>query len=527
MLPEFVKGLLRPEAYSHPVDEIELIQTHISYVFLTGDFVYKIKKPVDFGFLDFTTLEKRKYFCEREIVLNRRLSPDIYLDVEPITTDGGHFFMNGPGEVMEYAVKMRQMPQDRMMGALIKENKVDRKVIDGIVEKLVPFYEKAATGPDIDFYGEIPQVRFNIEEDFTQTEGYIGRTLTKERFETIKDYSLSFFEKNADLFKERIRSRRIRDGHGDLYSANICIADDVYIYDCIEFNERFRYGDVACDIAFLAMDLDFYHLADLSKYFIDRFVKLSDDHSLRDILDFYKCYRAYVRGKIHSFSANREEMDEEVRIRSLSTAKRYFDLAYRYAGGKKRPMLLMFFGLIASGKSTLAKALGDKLNIVPLSSDQIRKKIAGIQPTERKLEAFEKGIYSPVFSDLTYAKLREEAQSRLEMGESVILDASYRYQSERIALIKMAEELSIPYCFIYCHCPEAETKARLERRAKDTKAVSDGRWEIYQRQIETFDQPEEIPPGRLLQVDTSQTVARTIAHILRSCPEDMRRALSL
>ncbi len=519
MLPEFVKSLLGPDAYHHPVDEIKLIQTHISYVFLTGRFVYKIKKPVNFGFLDFTTLEKRKYFCEQEIVLNKRFSPDIYLGVKPVTTDGKRFFLNGPGEIVEYAVQMRQMPQDRMMGVLIKENEVDQRVITGIVQKLVPFYEKAATGPEIDFYGEIPQIRFNIEENFAQTESYIGRTLSRDRFETIKDYSFSFLENNADLFQERIRSKRIRDGHGDLYSANICIADDIYIYDCIEFNERFRYGDIACDIAFLAMDLDFHHLDNLSGYLVDYFVELSGDRSLPDVLDFYKCYRAYVRGKIHSFSTDSKEINAEARTLSLSTAKKYFELAYRYAGGQKKPFLLVFFGLIASGKSTLARIIGGKLNIVPLNSDQIRKKMAGIQTTERKLEPFGKGIYSPDFSRLTYEKLREEAQGRLEMGEPVILDASYKNRAERLALLKMAQDISVPYCFILCHCPEQETRARLERRAKDRTAVSDGRWEIYLRQVETFDQPDEIPAGHLLEVATDQPIDTVVADILEALPE--------
>ncbi len=526
MLPDFVKALLGPDSYPHPVAEIRLVQTHISYVFITGDFVYKIKKTVNFGFLDFTTLEKRKHFCEREVVLNKRLSPEIYLGVAPVTTDGKRFFINGPGEPIEYAVKMRQMPQDRMMDVLIKDNKIDQRVIDRIVRKLVLFYAQAATGPEIDFYGEISRVRFNIEENFTQTEGYIGRALTRERFEAIKSYSLSFFEKKADLLQERIRSKKIRDGHGDLYSANICIADDVYIYDCIEFNERFRYGDVACDIAFLAMDLDFHRLGDLSGYFVGRFVELSGDRSLIDVLDFYKCYRAYVRGKIHSFSSDSKEISAEDRDRSLSTARKYFALAYRYAGGRRKPVLLVFFGLIASGKSTMARVLGKKLDIVPLNSDEIRKKMAGLVPTERRLEPFGQGIYSTDFSRSTYTRLREEAAGQLEMGESVILDASYKDRSERIALIRMAEELDISCCFIYCHCPEEETKARLERRRKNRKAVSDGRWEIYLKQAETFDQPEEIPPARLLQVDTSQTVATATAYILQACPEDIRRALS-
>ncbi len=522
MFPEFVKSLLKAEAYPHPVGEIELVQTHISYVFLTGSFVYKIKKPVDLGFLDFTTLEKRKCYCEREVSLNKRLSPAIYLSHVPVTTDGRQFHVGGPGEVIEYAVKMRQMPEDRMMNVLIREGKVERRIIEGIVSKLVPFFASAATGPDIDFYGEIPQVSFNVEEDFIQTEAYIGRAITREQFEAIRRYAFSFLEAKADLFEERIRSGRVRDGHGDLHSGNICIADDVYIYDCIEFNERFRYEDVASDIAFLAMDLDFNGLADLSRYFVGRFVELSGDDSLMSVLNFYKCYRAYVRGKIHCFSADSEEIDEKQRQHSLSLARRYFDLAYYYAAGERRPSLYVFFGPIAGGKSTLSRRFGETLGIIPLNSDRVRKELAGLRPTDKRPEAFGQGIYSPEFSRLTYARLREEAEAWLKSGASVILDAAYGSRTERTAVADIAQRLSVPHCFIYCHCSENETKARLERRAKNATAVSDGRWEIYLEQARVFDPPEEIPRDRFLDVITDGPKDKVLASVRRLCPVSMQ-----
>ncbi|MFH1147732.1 MAG: AAA family ATPase [Pseudomonadota bacterium] len=517
MLPEFIEGLLRPEAYPHPTGQIRLIQTHISYVLMTGEIVYKIKKPVTFGFLDFTTLDKRKYFCEREVILNQRLSPEIYIGVQPITAAGHDYFVNGPGRPVEYAVKMRQMPQDRMMDALINKKEIQEWMIDRIVDKLVPFYERAAVGPGIDFYGEIPQIRFNVEENFLQITSYVSRALSKKRFEAIQSYALSFLKDKSALFQERIKSGKIRDGHGDLYSANICIAEDVHIYDCIEFNERFRYGDVASDLAFLAMDLDYHHLQDLSNRLVNRYIKLSEDYSLAKVLDFYKCYRACVRGKIHCFSADSPEIDEEQHNRSLAAARRYFELARLYAGGGGRPLLFVIFGLIAGGKSTLAEALGKKLNTVPLSSDRTRKELAGISPAEKRPEAFGQGIYGAESSRLTYRTLREEARERIMAGELVILDAAYGKRDERTTVAEMAEELDIPYCFIYCHCSESETRVRLEKRARSPETISDGRWEILTEQARFFEQPDEIPEDHLLRISTDADPDELATRVLESC----------
>lgn len=517
MLPEFIQSLLRPEAYPHPVGDIKVIQTHISYVLMTGQFVYKIKKPVNLGFLDFTTLDRRRYYCEREVWLNKRLAPAIYDRVVGVTSDG-QSYIEGPGEVIEYAVKMLQMPEDRMMDRLIKEGKLTQLMVEQIVQKLVPFYVKAAAGPEIDFYGEPSQIGFNLEENFRQTEAYVGRALSRECFETIREYSLSTLDSKADLFKDRIKSKKIRDGHGDLYSANICIADDVYVYDCIEFNERFRYADIASDVAFLAMDLDFHGLHYLSTYFTDRFAQLSDDHPLGAILDFYKCYRAYVRGKVHCLSADGKDMEQEGRERALFTAQKYFGLAYQYAGIPKKPTLWVLFGPIAGGKSSLARELGHRLNVVPLNSDRVRKQLAGLQPTDKRPEAFGQGIYSSEFSRHTYARLFEEAEASLKRGKSVILDASFSSKSYRKEAISLAERLEVPYCFVYCYCSETETKARLARRAKNAEAVSDGRWEIFLEQAKNFEPPDEIAKDHLICIATDGPKERVRAQLFEGCP---------
>lgn len=332
-LPQFIQALLEPAAYPDPAGAIRLVQTHISYVLLAGDFVYKFKKPVNFGFLDFSTLERRKFCCEQELLLNRRLCPEIYLDLVTVTRAGDSFRLNGPGEVVEYGVRMARMPEERMMGRVIASGELNKSHLDALVAVLVPFYERAEHGPAIDRFGTAEAVAVNVLENFEQTRGYVGGgALSAPQFETISAYARGVLARE-ELFARRIAEGRIRDCHGDLYSANICLADRVYIYDCIEFNQRFRYCDVASDIAFLAMDLDYHGLEGLSAYFVERFAAGSGDAGLHELLPFYKCYRAYVRGKIGLFTAGDPAVDEAVRGACLEGAGRYFQLAHSYAAG--------------------------------------------------------------------------------------------------------------------------------------------------------------------------------------------------
>ena len=332
-LPPFIQALLQSGAgaYPHPAPEVTLVQTHISYVLLAGDFVYKIKKPVDFGFLNFTTLEKRKHFCEEELLLNRRLCPSLYLGLVAITEQAGAFSLDGPGTPVEYAVKMARMPEERMMTKVLGQGGLTEEILDRIIGILVPFYAKAETGPAIAEFGTAQAVSVNVLENFEQTQGFIGcPALSQEQFEAISGYARAFLGQE-ELFADRVRAGRVRDCHGDLYSANICLAEEIYIYDCIEFNQRFRYCDVASDVAFLAMDLDFHGLPELSHYFIERFCQAAGDTTLLPMLNFYKCYRAYVRGKIGLFTAHAPEVDPATAENCLNQAKKYFALAERYA----------------------------------------------------------------------------------------------------------------------------------------------------------------------------------------------------
>ena len=330
-LPEMVQALLNPKAYPEtPPQGIELVQTQMSFVFLTDEYVYKVKKPVNLGYLDYTTLDKRHFYCQREVELNRRLCPEAYLGVVPITQDKGNISLEGQGEVIEYAVKMRRLPQEAMMDGLLATNQVSPQMVTSVAQKLVVFHQRAETNANISAFGDLEAITKNTEENFTQTEKYIGNTISQERYQRIKDYTDNFVEKNTPLFRKRITDGRIRDCHGDFHAAHICFTNGICIYDCIEFNDRFRYCDVASEVAFLAMDLDHYKQADLSQSFVNAYVTQSRDEELLRLLNFYKCYRAYVRGKVESFKLDDPYISEEEKTGVLAVARSYFRLAESY-----------------------------------------------------------------------------------------------------------------------------------------------------------------------------------------------------
>src|SRR3990170_6185311 len=260
---QVIEALMKPEAYDEEPSQIELTQTHISFVFLTKDFVYKIKKAVDFGFLDFTTLEQRRLFCEKELELNRRLCGDMYLEVVPINRSN-IIKMKGEGETVEYAVKMKRMPQEKMMDKLLEEKKVDNKLIDKIAKIIAEFHSKAETNRRISEFGSLAIIEKNWKENFEQTREFVGKTISMKNFKLIHERIDDFVKRNLSFFEKRVVEDRVRDCHGDIHSGNIFITDQIYIFDAIEFNERFRYSDVASDVAFLAMDLDFKERTDLS-----------------------------------------------------------------------------------------------------------------------------------------------------------------------------------------------------------------------------------------------------------------------
>jgi len=510
-LPALVQGLLEPKAYPEATARIELVQTQMSFILLADNYVYKVKKPVNLGFLDYTTLEKRRFFCQREVELNQRLCPEVYLGVVPITKDERKILIQGKGKAIEYAVKMRRLPQKAMMDALLASDKVTPEMVTAVAQKLVAFHQRAETNASISAFGRIDAIRKNTDENFTQTEKYIGNTISQEKYQRVKAYTDSFIKKNATLFRKRIADGRIRDCHGDLHAAHVCFTDGICIYDCIEFNDRFRYSDVAAEVAFLAMDLDHYGRADLARRFVNAYIDKSKDRGLVKLLNFYKCYRAYVRGKVEGFKLDDPYIAPAEKGQILEVASSYFDLADSYT--RSKPALFITTGLVGTGKTFSAQALAKRLGLVVISSDVTRKKLASIPLTEHRFEEFDSGIYSAEFSRKTYGKMFTEARDILAEGGSVILDASFIRAEERLKAKKLAAELGADFFIVECSLDEETIKQRLAQRLEEG-STSDGRWEIYPSQKGAFEPVAEVPPQKHVIIDTSKPLEENIRQIL-------------
>ncbi len=504
-----VEALKDPGSYPHPVVSIEYLQTHISSVFLTGEVAYKLKKPVNFGFLDFSTVELRRRFCEAEVTLNRRLAPSVYRGVAPITVAGGRTAVDGSGDVVDWLVVMRQMDTARLGLEVLGRGELDDHHIDQIVDQLVPFYRNAATGPGIDEYGRVDAVRFNTDENFAQTEAYVGSALSARRRDAIRDFTDSFLERERDLFERRVAHGFIRESHGDLHLGNICFEAEPVIFDCIEFNERFRCGDIAVDLAFLAMDLDFRGRPELAQRLIDGYVARSGDRDLPRLIDFYRCYRAYVRGKVSCFSASDRGLPDAAKHEQLDLARRYFNLAHRYAGGAPRPVLLVIYGLMGTGKTSLAAHLEQTHGWHLISSDAVRKHLAGVGETTRVWVPYNVGIYSPEMNRRTYSEMCRRACSLLTADLPVVMDGCFKAQAERLEVVEAAARVGADVLFVQTTCDAGEQRRRLESR-QETDTRSDGRVELMESQCREFEPPtpEHARLHRELATGTSLNEAR-------------------
>ncbi len=514
-LPDHIQGLLSPEAYPHTPKSVELRQTHISYVFLADDLVYKVKKPLDLGFLDFSTLEKRLHFCEEEVRLNRRLCDETYLDVVPVVGTSGGVRVEAEGEPIEYAVKMRRLPDEGMMTSLLENNAVTHNQVRQLAETIAKFHASSERSDEIDELGGFETVKVNWQENFDQTVAVIGRTISQEQFDDIRRFIDREVRESADLFRLREREGRIRDCHGDMRSDAVCFVDDgVCIYDCIEFNERFRYSDVASDIAFLAMDLEFRGHQAVSDELLGSYIGATEDSTLPLLLPFYKCYRAYVRGKVDGFQLDQPEIHEEQKRSVAEGARRYFDLAHRYATQVTPPTLVVMSGLTGTGKSHLANALAARLGTAVYSSDVVRKALLGLEATERRWEPFGAGIYNEETTEQTYDALLANAQSWLERSKPVILDASYLKRDERLAARQLATQTKARFRVIETAVDEETIRGRLAERAEE-KSVSDGRWEIYQGQTSAREAVNELPAEAHLSVDTARPLVDQIDAVIQ------------
>jgi hypothetical protein len=505
MLIEF---LLDPDAYPEKPSRIDLVETSISLVFIGDAFVYKIKKPVNFGYCDFTTLKKRRHYCREEVSLNRRLAGDVYVGVVPLYKQGDRFSFkrSGNARVAEYAVKMKKIPDACILLNLIDQGKPLYGELEGIGRILSAFHDNAPVYRG-SRYGSLKTMQWATEQNFEQIEPFCSVTIERRCLETLKEYTRDFIESNRDMFLDRRKDEFIRRGHGDLHSQHVCLTKPPVIFDCIEFNEAFRVIDTLQDIAFLLMDLEYRGRFDLSR----RLLKSYSDDSKRPLPDallrFYKVYRAVVRGKVNSllFSASG---DLDVKQRGLKMAMDYFKLADHYIRDASKPFNpVVIMGLSGSGKSTIAKDIpGDW---IILRSDELRKRAAGVRTGEHVYGEYGAKIYSPEMTRNIYSLLLDKATSHVRDGHRVIVDAVFLKSSQRMGFYDACIERELNPFFIQCFADEAFLRERIVARMQDGSNISDAHLGILDRQLQEIEEPFELPFFRVLRLNTEEAVHKT------------------
>ena len=522
-LPSLVRALLEPAAYSHPTGHISVIQTHISYVFLTDEYVYKIKKPVNFGFLDYSTLGKRRYYCRREVELNSLLCDETYLGVVPIRLLVGKglspdtYTVDGrTGKIVEYAVKMRRLPEDRMLNRLIERGEATPRMVERVAEVLVPFHESTSqTSQAFARYGDWA-IRYNHRENLQQWTPYVGRVLTPEQHAICTAYAEAFFARKANMLQRRVKQLRIRRTHADLRSDAICLEDGVCIMDAVEFNKRISVLDIARDVGFLQMDLEYRDRPDLARAFVRRYQKLAHDPDLPEVLPFYAYYSACVRGKVEAFLLDIPSVSEKDKRGAAKRAQAYFKLACLYAETLRPAMLVITCGLSGTGKSTVAKELARPLRAKVIASDVVRKRLAGLDPRTKALDEYREGLYSPRMTARTYSEMLKEAREALMAGKSVILDAAFLARSDRRAAARLAREAGAQFACVLTEADEPVIRERLGVRLAKRRDPSDARWEIYVQQKRRFQRPSEVPDDRRILIDASRVMKSQISAAIRT-----------
>jgi aminoglycoside phosphotransferase family enzyme/predicted kinase len=504
-LPPLIQQMCQPGFYPHPVVEpIRLLQTHVSYVLLTGDYAYKLKKPVNFGFLDYSTLEQRHHFCQEELRLNQRGAGLLYLAVVGVGQigDAYHFTEVNP---VEYAVKMVQFPQDTLLSALYDRGELTETRIRELANTIADFHLSAETSDEIRTYGTVEQIRQAFDENYAQTASYIGGPQTQQQFDDTKAYSDRIFATQGELFQQRIDQGWIRACHGDLHLNNICYwQGQLYLFDCIEFNKPFRFVDVMYDVGFVVMDLLSKDCASLANVFLNTYVERTGDWEGLQLLPLYISRQAYVRAKVTSFLLGDPSIDDATKAQASSTAAGYYRLAWSVTQPQSGRVYLMA-GLSGSGKSTTARLLAAQIQAIHLRSDAVRKHLAGVPLAQRGDDS----LYSPEMTAKTYDRLLSLGLTLAQSGYGVILDAKYDRQALRQQAIDRIQAVGLSLSILHCVAPPEVLEQRVRDRSGD---IADATVAVLQRQVmEPFSEAEG---GLVRAIDTTADTAQQLAAIV-------------
>ncbi|MBT8079161.1 MAG: AAA family ATPase [Gammaproteobacteria bacterium] len=473
-----INGLRRPDAFDHSVDDVEIMETHISWLILAGDYVYKIKKPLVLDFLDFGSLEKRRFYCYEELRLNKPAAPELYIDVIPVTVDDHQLQFGGTGEIVEYALRMRRFDQSLRLDNQLELGALTAPDMGELAVNIAKRHAQAARVPELERDRIVSQTKKFIHDNFGPLRGFVPDTDLDE----LHEWTRKELERIEELLWQRFDQGYFRDCHGDLHLGNLVrLPSGITTFDCIEFNSDLRSIDVICDIAFLVMDLVVRNAPDLAARFLNRYLELSGDYAGVSLLDTYFVYRCLVRAKIASIRSQERDNEEQLREDRLE-AERYVELARRQSS-KQPPLLIIMTGLSGSGKTHISGELLAALPAIRLRSDIERKRMFDLAETEQSNSDVGAGIYTAQANEKIYSRLAGMAVDILRAGHNVIVDATFLLQQERSQPIRAARACGFAVVLLHVHAPVEILRQRIRQRAADDIDASEANLAVLEYQI--------------------------------------------
>jgi uncharacterized protein len=512
-----IAGLLSSSAYPHPADDIRLVETHISWVLLTGNYAYKIKKPVNFGFLDFSTLERRHRFCVEEVRLNRRLAPDLYLDTVAITGTPESPSVGGDGPVLEYAVRMRQFPDGARLDQVAARGELGAGHLDALAQQVAAFHRSLTPAATHMPYGTPDTIAFYARQNFEQIRSRLVERSDLDALAALDTWTEREFARCGPAFEQRRQEGRVRECHGDLHLGNIALlGGEVVVFDCIEFNSELRWIDVASEVAFVAMDLEDRGLGAFGHRFINAWLEATGDYGSLQVLRYYLVYRAMVRAKVAAIRMDQPGVDAAERLADLIGCREYLALALKFTR-PRRPALAITHGFSGSGKTTLTQPIVGQFGAVRVRSDVERKRLFGLPADARTGADFGDGIYTREASERTYARLAELAEAIVSAGYTVIVDATFLERKNRLKFREIATRLGVAFLVIDFEASHSMLERWVQERAAAATDASEAGLAVLTRQRATADPlgPDEMDSTVTVESERPESIAAALARLDR------------